>query len=34
MHSKSDNIEVMNYDNANKIIKEVFESLLSRFKLD
>ena len=34
MHSKSDNIEVMNYDNANKIIKEVFELLLSRFKLD
>ena len=30
MHSKSDNIEVTAYDNANKVIKEIFESLVSR----
>ena len=30
MHSKSDNIEVTAYDNANKVIKEIFESLASR----
>ena len=29
MHSKSDNIEVMMYGNANKDIEETFESLPS-----
>ena len=29
MHSKSDNIE---YDNANKVVNELFESLLSRYQ--
>ena len=33
MHSKSDNIEVMTYDNANKVIEEIFESLLSRSQI-
>ena len=33
MHSKSDNIEVMTYYNANEIIKENFESLLSRYRI-
>ena len=30
MHSKSDNIEVMTYDNENKVINEILESFLSR----
>ena len=30
MHSKSDNIEATAYDNANEVIEEMFESLLSR----
>ena len=30
MHSKSDNMEAMAYDNANEVIEEMFESLLSR----
>ena len=30
MHSKSDNIEIMNYDKAHEVIKELFESLLNR----
>ena len=30
VHSKSDNKEVMTYDNENKVIKEILESLLSR----
>ena len=30
MHWKSDKTEVMTYDNANEIIKEIFESPLSR----
>ena len=30
MHSKSDNIEVMTYDNANEDIEKIFESFLSR----
>ena len=30
MHSKSDNIEFMTYDNANDVADELFESLLSR----
>ena len=33
MHSKSDNIEVMRYDNANEVIKEIFESLFSRYQI-
>ena len=33
MHSKSDNIEVMTYDNTNKVIKESFESLFSRYQI-
>ena len=33
MHSKSDNIEVMTYDNINESIKEIFESLLSRYQI-
>ena len=30
MHSKSNNIEFMSYDNANEVVNELFESLLSR----
>ena len=30
---KSYNIEVMTYDNANEVIKEILESLLSRFQI-
>ena len=33
MQSKSDNIEVMTYKNANEVIKEIFESLLSRYQI-
>ena len=33
MHSKSDNIEFMPYDNANKFVNELFESLLSRYQI-
>ena len=32
-HSKSDNKEVMTYDNANKVIEEIFESPLSRCQI-
>ena len=31
MHSKSDNIEFMSYDNVNEVVNELFESLLSRY---
>ena len=35
MHSKSDNIDVMTYDDPEKeIIEELFESLLSRYQID
>ena len=34
MHSKSDNKEFMSYDNANEVVKELFESLLSRYQID
>ena len=34
MHSKSDNIEIMTNDKANEVIKELFESLLSRYQID
>ena len=33
MHSKSDNIEFMPYDNVNEFINELFESLLSRYQI-
>ena len=33
MHSKSDNLEVMTYDNANEVIEEIFESLLSKYQM-
>ena len=33
MHLKSDKIEVMTYDNANNVIKEILESLLSRYQI-
>ena len=33
MHSKTDNIEVMTYDNPAKLIEELFDSLLSERKL-
>ena len=33
MHSKSDNIEIMNYDKADEVIEEVFESLLNRYQI-
>ena len=31
MQSKSGNIEFMPYDNANEVVHELFESLLSRY---
>ena len=31
MHSKSDNTEVTTFDNANGVIQEILESLLSRY---
>ena len=34
MHSKSDNIEVMTYDDTNEVIRKMFESFLSRYKID
>ena len=34
MYSKSDNIELMLYDNANEVVNKVFESLLSRYQID
>ena len=33
IHSKSDNIEVKINDEANEVIKELFESLLSRYQI-
>ena len=33
MHSKSDNIEVMTYDYPDKIMEELFDSLLSRYEI-
>ena len=32
MHWKSNNIEFMSYDNANEVVNELFESLLSRYQ--
>ena len=34
MHSKSNNIEVVTYDNAKKVIKEIFELLLSKYQIE
>ena len=34
IHSKSDNIEFMPYGNANEVVNELFESLLSRYQID
>ena len=33
MHSKSDNIEFIPYDNVNEIVYELFESLLSGYQI-
>ena len=33
MHSKSDKIEIMIYDKADEVIKELFESVLSRYQI-
>ena len=33
MHLKSDNIEVITYDNVNEVTEETFELLLSRYKI-
>ena len=33
MHSKSDIIEFVHYDNANEVVDELFESLLSKYKI-
>ena len=32
-HSKRDNIEFMSYDNANEVVNEHFQSLLSRYQI-
>ena len=33
MHSKSNNTEVLTYDDPEEIIEELFESLVSRYKI-
>ena len=33
MHSKRDNTEAITYENANEVIEELFESLLSRYQI-
>ena len=33
MHSKSKNIEFMPYDNANEVVNDLLESLLSRYQI-
>ena len=33
MHSNSNNIELMPYDNATEIVSEFFESLLPRYQI-
>ena len=33
IHSKSNSIEFMTYDNANEIVNEFFESLISRYQI-
>ena len=32
MHSKSDNIEIMNIDEADEVMKELFDSLKDRYQ--
>ena len=32
MHSKSDNIKFTSYNNANKVVYELFDSLISRYQ--
>ena len=32
MHAKSDNVELMSYDNVNYIVDELLESLRSRYQ--
>ena len=34
MHSNSDNIEFMIYDNANEVIEKLFESLLYGYQIE
>ena len=34
MHSKSNNTKFMSFDNANEVVTELFESLLSRYQTD
>ena len=34
IHSKSDNIKIINYDKADEIIKELFDSLLQRYQVE
>ena len=34
MHSKSNNVEFMSYDNVNEVVNELFQSLLSRYQID
>ena len=31
MHSNTNHVDIITYDNANKVIEKVFESLLSRY---
>ena len=33
MHSKRDNIDVITYDNGNEVVKEIFDSILSRYQI-
>ena len=33
IHSKSDNIEIMTYDNAGEVIEDLFESLFKRYQI-
>ena len=33
MHSKSDSIEIMTYDDADEVLEELFESLLSKYQI-
>ena len=33
IYSKSDNIDIMIYDESDEVIKEVFESLLKRYQI-
>ena len=34
MHSNSNNVEFMSYDNMNEVVDELFESLLLRYQID